>query len=65
MKASVTINAMSRVKPSRPSSVRAEDSHYWAYQTRSPYHVLRILSATVVVGAIIATVTILRVWLVT
>ena len=65
MKAFIKIDALSRITPSRPSSIRAEDSHYWAHQTRTAYSLLRLAAAAILVGAITLTVTVLRVWLVT
>ena len=65
MKAFIAVEARSRITPSRPSSVRAEDSHYWAHQTRSPHYLLRVVTAAVLVVAVALTLTMLRVWLVT
>ena len=65
MKAFIKIDVLSRITPSRPSSIRAEDSHYWAHQTRTAYYLVRVVTAAVLVGAAALTFTVLRVWLVT
>ena len=65
MKAFIKIDALSRITPSRPSSIRAERFPLLGSPDPNRIPSAAGLSAAVLVGAIALTVTVLRVWLVT